>query len=180
MPRYTNFALKNRFKHGDRVCKETPLPSFANFMVIMTSVSGTGYIERFLRRYPGCTFAEYYFSTNSDGTFDIFAYLQLQAKRSVAAILRHFNCRTSVQPITVEEKLSSAFHRVPGKISFGVEKTTIGYNAPKNNPTVFKQVDTVVHIRAPAPTNSSCWLPQAPRPDPCLNRKRIYPINYQA
>lgn len=176
MPRLSNVSAKNSFHAvGRRYANTLAGPVFANWFVTMTKITGTGYIERFIARRKTCYYAEYYVVDNLDGTHNLYAYIQLHPV-SAAFLITLFNCRTTLIPTTISHKLCSDFESVPDKVCLGTQKVGCSGPHPVDNP-VFSLIPTRVAFGA-APVSKSCWLPQPPKSDPCLNRKKIYPINY--
>lgn len=181
MPRRSNLALKNRFKHGNKIRSLSTAPVYQNWFVDIHHCAGTGYIERFMSQCKSCSYAEYYIVDNpEDHTHTIHGYLQTRRKSHNAMIVK-FNCKTTLTPTTIAAKARSNFNSVEPKIKIGIE--TIDDEMSSTGSLVVATTMPLLHTTVkiapkPVPTNSSCWLMQAPRPDPCLNRKKVYPINY--
>lgn len=165
----SNIALKNRFRKSKTrrsVKNAYNPPSYMNYFVFIKSVQGTGYFERFMNRRPSCKFAEYYVVANADETFDLHGYIQLSAHVAPHVLLPLFNCKTTLTPTTIADKLESGFHKLPDKISIGVENQVPAVHLPPKLNPVFKHVKTVVNIgpfRVVDP--AILWLPQVPKLD---------------
>lgn len=180
MPRCSNTKLTGRMRHGLRTNWKSNVPLYRNFFIVMNEVTGTGYIERYMHREPKCTYAEYY-TVDNGTTHNLYAYLQTK-RTSVATMLGQMNCKTIVTPTTIAAKAKSSFASVEPKIRYGIESINeeqsligVASTAELNAP-----LHTVVKIAPkPVPTNAACWLTQPPKIDCLLNRKRIYPINYE-
>lgn len=189
MPRLSNPKLKGRHTRktpniSGKLSKPStgaPAPAYHQFFVTLLNIQGTGYIERFMKRYPSCNYAEYYVVPNNDETHDLFAYVQLRYPVPVGRVSSHLPFVAKVESTTVAEKLASAFHTVPDKLAYGVERAIPQKVAFVEN-TPFKTLHTAVQFGLQPvkqlPVNVPCWLPQPSKPDPLLNRKRIYPINH--
>lgn len=125
MPR---FYRSNRFMKFRKSTTNTPvcyrkcdINSHRNWFVTMERVHGTAYMKKFHLRYKDCTFVEYYHTLNPDSTYNIYAYVQLKRAISSHLFIGYFNCRTTIEPTTIFEKIGSSFDKVPGKICLGEE-----------------------------------------------------------
>lgn len=151
-----------------------------NWFITMTKVHGTGYIEAFKKANKNCTFAEWYYELNADQTFNIYAYIQYSVIISSAQLIMKVNCRSKLKRTTIADKLMSSFNAVPNKLKLGTER----YNeiqsrrARDNANNDLVPVDTTVKFVLGPVSKPVCWLPQPPKIDCLLNRKKIYPVGY--
>lgn len=159
--------------------QSTRLPGSQNWFFTMTSVYSTGYPQKIFHTLS-VTFIEWYVIPHDDGiTFDIHGYFQLEAPKTASSLVKYFTETTTLKPTTIREKAYSQFDSIPDKPFFGEEKAFDKFKQSLNIPyTSILYFPRPTRVPLPVPTNQSCWLPQVPPVDPCLNRKKIISINH--
>lgn len=130
MPRRFKSPSPRKFtKSRASIRSKPPASGHKVFFVTMTNLHDSKpYIENFYNRHKRCYYAEYYTVPHPEiGTYDIYAYIQLQYPTLIRELINYFNCRTTLKSTTIAEKLSSPFHNdcVYNKVKLGVESVSV-------------------------------------------------------
>lgn len=167
MPRLTRPSQKNVAKSSSREIRlfydsSRSSKQSINWYLIGTRLSSLNFFELFYKRY--CKYLEYYSEQNSDGTYDAKAYVQLKYHQSSSTLSRKLNCRITATVTTIAEKMSSEYHLIPHKISFGNENQKCTVLPSSNVNPCFKVISDVAIVVNSCPVvNPICFLPQVPK-----------------